>query len=521
MNNPVATTILKRFLDLGWTLLVVGWLAVVAFDAFASEPAKEEVKRDRGPAPGPARLSGLTCLGKLRVRSSDEIGGSRWGVSCHWIADPHELTTDQRVELLARLGAKWALLVPDWDQIETRRGVYDFNRPSHRFEEAVQGMVRRKIHPIIQIYGGNRLYMPRALDPNNRQLADAAALLDDPEARQAWHRFLEALVTRYREHVKVWEIWNEPNGPWFWTRQATVAQYGRMVKEAAGIVRRVDPGATILAGSTAMIPVDYFRGLLDSEGASAFDYCSMHPYGAVPEQTAGAVRQLQQLLSARGKSAVLWQTECGLPSSSDTAGWGFGGPWNETKHAKWVLRRLLVDAALTMRVSIYFILEDYPGLIEAGPNRGKQGINRKGLYFAQSWEPKPAAYAFQNLASLIDDRLTPKPVPTAIQILDPGPLAGANAESVHVYTWTEKQTGSPVIAYWLAVPMQTESAAGKVRITLSEAAIPQPVLVDLLDGRVYSVEPVIRNVGGTVFENLPVADSPLVLCSRTLVELKP
>ena len=32
-------------------------------------------------------------------------------------------------------------------------------------------------------------------------MADAARLLDDPETRQAWHRFLEALVRRYQASV--------------------------------------------------------------------------------------------------------------------------------------------------------------------------------------------------------------------------------------------------------------------------------------------------------------------------------
>jgi hypothetical protein len=292
-----------------------------------------------------------------------------------------------------------------------------------------------------------------------------------------------------------------------------------MVKDVAQIIKRIDPDATILAGSTAMIPVGYFQGLLDSEGADYFDYCSVHPYGAVPEGAGGAVGQLQQLLSSRGKSTVLWQSECGFPSSGETAGWGFGGPWDETKHAKWVLRRLLTDAALGMRVSIYFVLHDYPGLLEAGPDRGKLGINRKGLYFAGSWEPKPAAYAFQNLATVIDHRLEPGPIKMTTQILDAGSLAGASADGVHAYTLKDRQSGSPVIVYWLAVPMQTESPVAKARIALPEAALAQPVLVDLLDGRVYSVKSLDHGDAGTVLEDLPLSDSPLLLCNRRFVEL--
>lgn len=518
-------------------LAILTLLGSLAFGLTAAWPTGRDVSADEikvmhdmGPAQGPGRQSNLKYLGELRARRSEEIAGSCWGVSCHWIVDKHELTTEQRVEQLAKLGAKWGFLVPDWDRIETEKGKYDFNSLGHRLDDAVDGMVKRKIRPIIQIYGGNRLYMPAAADPNRRQLANAAKLLDDPDVRQAWHRFLEAMVRRYQAHVNVWEIWNEPNGPWFWQGTATVNQYGRMVKNVAEIIKRVDPEATILAGSTAMIPMDFFQGLLESEGADSFDFCAVHPYGSVPEHADGAVRQLQKLLASRGKSNVLWQSECGFPSNADTGGWGYGGPWNEVKHAKWVLRRLLCDASLEMKVSIYFVLNDYPSIFEAGPRRGQMATNRKGLHYAGSWEPKHAAYAFRNLASLIDDRLEPidaignagpnKPTQAAFKIVEAGSFGDARPETIRSYALAEKTTGATVLVYWLAVPMQTESAAGRIRISLPGDAILQPVLVDLLDGRVYAVNAVERE-GQTVFEGLPVADSPVVLCSRRLVEMMP
>ena len=349
--------------------------------------------RDTGPAAGPAREAGLERLGQLRLRRSEGIGGSEGGVSCHWIADEHSLEIQQRLEHLSALGIKWAFLVPDWDRIEREKGKYDWNGPSHRLDDVVTGLVRRKITPIMQIYGGNRLYMPAQMDPNQRQLADAAKLLDEAEVRQAWHRFLEALVRRYQPHVRVWEIWNEPNGPWFWQTPTSVKDYGRMVKTVAEIIRRAQPEALILAGSTANVPRDYLEAFLSSDGAGSFDHCSVHPYGELPEASDGQILSAAELLRTRGKSPVLWQSECGFPSSADTAGWGYGGAWDETKHAKWVLRRLLSDAALGMPVSIYFVLHDYPGMLEGGPNRGQMGTNRKGLYWYGSWERKPAAHA--------------------------------------------------------------------------------------------------------------------------------
>ncbi|MBN2375271.1 MAG: hypothetical protein JXD22_02630 [Sedimentisphaerales bacterium] len=702
------------------------------------------LKQDMGPAKGPGRQSDLKYLGQLHSRRSEEIGGSCWGISCHWIVDPHELTIVQQVEQLARLGAKWGFLCPDWNRIETEKGKYDFNSPAHPLDDAIDSMVKRKIAPIIQIYGGNQLYMSLKLDCNKRQMADAALLLDDPVVRQAWHRYMEAMVHRYKTYVRVWEIWNEPNSGSFWQKAGknftpSVKDYGRIVKEATSVIRRIQPEAVIIAGSTAHVRLDYLDGFLSSEGVDYFDHWSVHPYGELPELKDAEIRRAQEILADHGRSPVLWQSECGFPSSADTGGWGWGGPWNEIKHAKWVLRRLLSDAALGMQTSIYFVLNDYPCLIERGPDRGTMGINRKGLHFFGSWKPKPAAHAFRHLASLIDNRLEPKPLNIDLKIIasggstyvagklgkavdlsgsdyyyNPSPkfdfgtndfavafwyqsdhvgsenpfnegqmvtkdnassarpgwgvnltgtdpkapviaydvdsggfrydhptptdditvyhhivlqrngddveswldgklvsiksgadhlnistpsysfavgargvlsngtlvsgggygldgridelwvfnqalmqdqietlivsnevsnsrsilvahypfdntlkdtssnglhltTVGGSSDPIRTYTLKEKTTDSPVVVYWLAVPMQTDFTAGKVQILLSGKPIDEPVLVDLLDGCVYVIDP-IEHEHRMVFEGLPVADSPMVLCSRRLLE---
>jgi hypothetical protein len=134
----------------------------------------------------PELQTDLKLIGQLKTKKSNEISGSQWGVSCHWIVDPHDLTTDQQVQQLAWLGAKYGFLCSDWDKVEGEKGKYDFNTPTHKFDDAVFGMAKRGIEPVIQVYGGNRLYMPYALDVNNRQMADADKFLNDPETTKAW-----------------------------------------------------------------------------------------------------------------------------------------------------------------------------------------------------------------------------------------------------------------------------------------------------------------------------------------------
>jgi hypothetical protein len=489
-------------------ILVAGMLAV-AGTAF-------------GAGAGPAKGCGLERLGQLRVRGSEEIGGSRWGVSCCWIADGHPLSVEQRLDHLGAIGAKWALVVPDWNRIEQQKGTYDWNTPAHRLDDVIHGLAGRKIAPVIQIYGGNRLYMRTKPDSNNRPLAEAARLLDDPEVRPAWFRFVEAMVRRYQTQVKVWEIWNEPNGQWFWASPATVGEYGRMVRDVAAVIRRVQPDAVILAGATANVPADYLDNFLSSKGEGDFNHWSVHPYGELPEAQDAAIRRIQESLRARGKSAAVWQSECGFPSSGDTGGWGFGGPWDETKQAKWLLRRLLGDARLGMPVSIYFVLHDYPAQLEAGPDKGRMGINRKGLYRHGSWERKPAADAFANLSSLLDDRFefAPDALPPVFAITGNDLPSAPKTEAIKACLLKHKPGGQPAFVYWWGVPMETAFRPARVTVSLPGVAIEQPVLVDLLDGNVYALSCAVQS-GRMKFENLPLADSPLVVCGRAAVELKP
>jgi hypothetical protein len=470
-----------------------------------------------GAVAGPASDCGLERVGQLRVRSSQQIGGSRWGVSCCWIADEHPLSVEQRLDHLSAVGAKWALVVPDWNRIEQQKGTYDWNTPAHRLDDVINGLVKRKIAPVIQVYGGNRLHMQTKPDANTRPLADATKLLDDPEVRAAWHRFVEAMVRRYRAQVKFWEIWNEPNGKWFWATPTTVKDYGRMVRDVAALIKRAQHDAVILAGSTANVPLDFLDGFLSSEGAGSFRHWTVHPYGELPEARDKPIRAIQDLLRVRGKSPAVWQSECGFPSSADTGGWGFGGPWDETKHAKWLLRRLLSDARLGMPVSIYFVLHDYPAMLEAGPDKSKMGINRKGLHRHGTWERKPAANAFAHLSSLLNNRFefAPNTPPPHFEITANGSLAEPKTETIKTCLLKHKPSGQPALVYWLGVPMETKFRPARVTVTMPRVAIKQPVLVDLLDGKVYALP------RGARFEDLPLADSPLVLCDSSAVEMKP
>jgi hypothetical protein len=173
-----------------------------------------------------------------------------------------------------------------------------------------------------------------------------------------------------------------------------------------------------------------------------------------------------------------------------------------------------------MPVSIYFVLHDYPGLLEGGPKRGEMGINRKGLYGHGSWERKPAAHALAHLSTLLDNRfesaVTTQPV--HFEITAPGSMTEAGTEQIRTYRLNHKGSAQPALVYWLSAPMTTRCDPARVTLTWPGAKLTQPVLVDLLDGSVFAV-PQETRPGLLRFERLPLADSPMVVCNRDAVEL--
>ena len=63
-------------------------------------------------------------------------------------------------------------------------------------------------------------------------------LTNSQEAMAAWLKYVEATVTRYKDVVNEWEIWNEPYGQG--------KDYAPLVMATAELVKRIQPEAVIL-----------------------------------------------------------------------------------------------------------------------------------------------------------------------------------------------------------------------------------------------------------------------------------
>jgi hypothetical protein len=457
----------------------------------------------------------LEKIGYVKPRRSEEIENSPWGIGCEDIVNPAypfripkeksfkaPISAVEIAEYVATLGVKWARVWAEWPLIMTGNGRYHWDR----MDEAIEELVKRKVQPFICLCshsGAHFNYPPTS----------------SAEKMKVWLDFVRAFVDRYHDRVRYWEIWNEPNIAYFWKPEPDPEAYARLVKETSKTIKQIDPDATILAGVLAMVDTAYAEKLFARGIASYIDKLVYHPYGEIPEASIEPVKWLKKLVDMQ-KKIGLWQGECGYPSREHTAGWYGTGPWGENIQAKWLLRRLLTDIFSGAEVSsIYAIIENVAEIEDPNASDyGKEGINAKGLLRFGSWQPKPSYFAYQNLTSLIDSSFTPTTLHATFKIVDQGIFYGARPEKIMAIDFLKSREVS--LAYWLPWRPQEIIKPAKVDISLDSVKIEEPVLIDLLDGAIYSVDQAFESKNRINFSSLPLADYPMILTSRKSVNMK-
>lgn len=498
-----------------------------------------------GPQHRPA-LDGFERLGTVKARRSTDIEDSYWGIQAG--------SLDEGIlEAAAGIGVKWTRLQASWPAIEKVRGTYDFSTTDRAFDATLQ----RGITPFVDLVGANELYAP-VIKYEDRKQAEIygerpAPPTNSPAAMAAWLQFVEATVTRYKDRIRYWEIWNEPNHRAYWGAPPSARDYGRLLKETASLIKKLAPDARIVAGATAGMDAPFIDGFLAGGNAQLVDVVSYHQYEGEPEARMLRMVKVREVLDKHRPEIETWQGECGYPSASSTRDFRGRAPWGLNIQAKWLLRQAYSDVFLSRStVSNYFILhssgrrEDrqprsflsdaertlgyFPvrpdGTTDGARARGV-GINEKSLLDYPSGTPKPGYFAYRNLCAILDKRYVPVTRASKVEVVDPGVFYGiGDADdafpSVPIVATFERRDGTHHLAYWL--PWHGQEFLPKlarIRLAVTGVRFADPVLVDLLSGEVFAIRDVVREGEAVVFGSLPLADYPFVIAERGEIGLEP
>lgn len=236
--------------------------------------------------------------------------------------------------LSRELGFGWGKGFAFWERIEQEPGVYDW----------------RDVDNTVNWYeqAGLQIFLRVDRTPTWARPADTIGS-HPPTDMEAYARFLEALATRYKGRVAVYELWNEPNLSYEWGGQfPDPVKYVEMLRVARPALLRGDPDAKLVVGALAVTStsnesmddlewMEKFYQALGPHDGTLYDAFSTHPYGFAqppnfpPEQGLG-LRRLEAhraIMEQYGDTVPLWLTELGYPRQSPA--------WDLGSHHAWMI----------------------------------------------------------------------------------------------------------------------------------------------------------------------------------------
>lgn len=132
-------------------------------------------------------------------------------------------------------------------------------------------------------------------------------------------QFVTSVATHAGPRIKYWEMWNEPTASGQW--KGTTAQLVRMTKDAAQIIKSLNPNAVILSpcpvGGAAP---NWMDGFLSQGGGPSVDIIAYHSYvtQAVAEQVVSQAKNMHAVMAKYGQqNKPLWSTEAGWGRDTD------------------------------------------------------------------------------------------------------------------------------------------------------------------------------------------------------------
>ena len=149
----------------------------------------------------------------------------------------------------------------------------------------------------------------RPMEKSTYQPGNAA----EPRNIEDWRNYVRVVASRYKGRIHEYEIWNEPNLKMFWT--GDVDQMIVLTREAAQIIRAIDPNATIVSpAATTMNGVPWLREFLSKGGGQDVDVIGFHLYVTPqpPEAMVPLIHEVQRAMRENGAAdKPLWDTETG------------------------------------------------------------------------------------------------------------------------------------------------------------------------------------------------------------------
>ena len=483
-----------------------------------------------------ASVPGLKRLDMpLPHKHSRDIGRSPVGIGFETL-DRDTFEPSKTFRLLGESGVKWARCQTGWMKCEKKVGKYDFAW----LDEVVDGLGAEGIETWFSVSFGHPYYTPCAQYDSLLALAASRGEIapgrprgyvgESPyyhgeKAMKGWLRYVHALAVHFKGRVKVWEVWNEPEGFWLYQAQRAGTLYGvpqaardfaDFVRVTAEEIHKVIPDA-LISIDLCHTGSGWKPALAEAGIGDVIDIFNYHVYNRTPEENLRMSLDQVRALFVRpdGKPVRIWQGESGYPTGPALEAYGKLGEYGQ---AKFIARRIMVDMGNGAEVSSIFSVTDFLSYYPDGSDQYYAVINgRKN-------QPKPGYYTLQTLSSLLEDI---EPAPENF-IRFTTPLTQRTMTSLLAYNAIEtvslKRAGIPVFAFWQKehLDLNAQPLRGMIQVVTGVTSkLPHPILIDPVRGRVWDLSALRKMYPHDVetFQPLFAVDYPLILTDCSLLDL--
>lgn len=343
-----------------------------------------------------------------------------------------------------------------WREVQPTRTTWDFRK--------LDAVLEGNGHPwMFFVYGAVGTAYPFGADLTKehmdslggrkavlKHIIENAVDLDDPVQRADAETYAKALVGRYRDRVRHWEIRNEG---------ISAPEALPLAKSTYRWIGETDPEASVLAIAVAGDDDATFRkgikafGSMLAEGyGDYFDIGNFHYYertgSGLEERCEEKFDEYRAVMDSHGALKPIWVTETATSSAGTTK---LSGKSSEREQARDVVKRLVVFSAKgAEKVIWYNYRTTHPGDKFYGCN----------LIDEKTGVPKPAYRTFKLLVEKVGDY---------------GKVETLRRDAVRLYRFTTAG-GEPVLVAWSGSPGAAVldvggylggggDGAGKVRVT--------------------------------------------------------
>ena len=237
--------------------------------------------------------------------------------------EPRTGTVEERLGVLrahAEAGAGLVRLGMPWTEIELIPGYYDWTSMDRLMEAAARSGV--SVLPVListpAFYSSApsaKLHWQGMWPPEDpADLARFAAAAVDRYGAGGW--FWLAHPELPETPIRSWQVWNEPNVPFFWPSGPDAAEYVRLLRPVANAIRAADPQAEVVSAgipsSRIGMPLHaYLEDLYDAGVTGTFDVLAIHPYAERPLDALVLLEQARTRMDQHGDDSPIWATEFG------------------------------------------------------------------------------------------------------------------------------------------------------------------------------------------------------------------